>query len=60
MVCGHWSALGLRLEPNLLALDTGCVWGGALSALRLEDRRLYQVPCVSYRPIDEAGAAEER
>jgi bis(5'-nucleosyl)-tetraphosphatase (symmetrical) len=45
VVCGHWSALGLRLAPRLLALDSGCVWGGQLSAIRLEDRRLYQVPC---------------
>jgi bis(5'-nucleosyl)-tetraphosphatase (symmetrical) len=45
IVCGHWSALGLRLERNLIALDTGCVWGGALSAVRLEDRKLFQVPC---------------
>jgi len=45
VVCGHWSALGLRLAPNLLALDSGCVWGGRLSAIRLEDRRLYQVSC---------------
>lgn len=45
VICGHWSALGLRLAPNLLALDSGCVWGGQLSAVRLEDRRLYQVPC---------------
>jgi bis(5'-nucleosyl)-tetraphosphatase (symmetrical) len=45
VVCGHWSALGLRLAPNLLALDSGCVWGGQLSAIRLEDRRLYQVSC---------------
>lgn len=60
IVCGHWSALGLKLGPRLAALDTGCVWGGALSALRLEDRRLYQVPCAAYRPIDEARAAEER
>jgi bis(5'-nucleosyl)-tetraphosphatase (symmetrical) len=28
IVCGHWSALGFRDEPNLLALDTGCLWGG--------------------------------
>jgi len=60
IVCGHWSALGLKLEPRLAALDTGCVWGGALSALRLEDRRLYQVPCTAYRPMDEARATEER
>ncbi len=45
IICGHWSALGLRLAPKLLALDSGCVWGGRLSAIRLEDRRLYQVPC---------------
>jgi bis(5'-nucleosyl)-tetraphosphatase (symmetrical) len=47
LVCGHWSALGLRIAPNLLALDSGCVWGGKLSAVRLEDRRLYQVPCAT-------------
>jgi bis(5'-nucleosyl)-tetraphosphatase (symmetrical) len=47
LVCGHWSALGLRLAPNLLALDSGCVWGGRLSAVRLEDRRLYQVACAT-------------
>lgn len=45
LVCGHWSALGLRLEPRLLALDTGCVWGGSLSAVRLDDRSLYQMSC---------------
>ena len=47
VVCGHWSALGLRIAPDLLALDSGCVWGGKLSAIRLEDRRLSQVPCVA-------------
>ena len=31
---GHWSQLGLVVRPNLLALDTGCVWGGCLSACR--------------------------
>jgi bis(5'-nucleosyl)-tetraphosphatase (symmetrical) len=46
LICGHWSALGLRIAHNLLALDSGCVWGGSLSAVRLEDRRLYQVPCA--------------
>lgn len=46
VLCGHWSALGLRLERNLLALDTGCLWGRQLTAVRLEDRRVYQVPCV--------------
>lgn len=47
LVTGHWSALGLRLEPNLLALDSGCLWGGKLSTLRLEDRALFQVDCAA-------------
>jgi bis(5'-nucleosyl)-tetraphosphatase (symmetrical) len=46
IICGHWSALGLRIRADLLALDSGCVWGGSLSAIRLEDRRVYQVPCA--------------
>src|SRR5512133_193543 len=45
LICGHWSTLGLKLRPDLLALDSGCVWGGRLSAVRLEDRKLFQVPC---------------
>lgn len=46
IVCGHWSALGLKLERNIIALDTGCLWGGALTAIRLEDRAVFQIPCV--------------
>ncbi len=45
---GHWSTLGWLAHPHLLALDTGCVWGGVLSALRLGQagqRELLQVPC---------------
>ena len=45
LVTGHWSALGLFLRPDLLALDSGCLWGGALTALRLEDRQVFQVEC---------------
>lgn len=45
MVIGHWSALGLRVEPRLLALDSGCLWGRHLTAIRLEDRALFQVGC---------------
>lgn len=52
-VCGHWSTLGLKLAERLVAIDTGCVWGGSLSALRLEDRALFQVPCTSrQKPAD--------
>ena len=42
---GHWSMLGLVIRPDTIAVDTGCLWGGALSALRLSDRRLFQEPC---------------
>jgi bis(5'-nucleosyl)-tetraphosphatase (symmetrical) len=48
-VCGHWSALGLKLTPKLGALDSGCVWGGKLTALRLEDRVLFDTPCAGYQ-----------
>ena len=47
LVTGHWSALGLRIEPNLLALDSGCLWGRHLTAVRLEDRAVFQVDCSS-------------
>lgn len=45
---GHWSALGLLDRPDLLALDTGCVWGGRLSAMRIDGgrRELVQVDCT--------------
>jgi bis(5'-nucleosyl)-tetraphosphatase (symmetrical) len=44
VVCGHWAMLGLHVTPNVLHLDSGCVWGGSLTAIRLEDRALFQVP----------------
>ncbi|MBM4124826.1 MAG: symmetrical bis(5'-nucleosyl)-tetraphosphatase [Nitrospira sp.] len=43
VVCGHWAALGLHIQDNLLVLDSGYVWGERLTALRLEDRRVFQV-----------------
>ena len=45
IVCGHWAALGLHCEDRLLAIDSGCVWGRQLTAVRLEDRAVFQVPC---------------
>ena len=45
LVTGHWSALGLKIEPNLLALDSGCLWGRHLTAVRLPERRVFQVDC---------------
>ena len=49
IVFGHWSTLGLLLRPDLMGIDTGCVWGGRLSALRLEDRALFQVECPAHQ-----------
>ena len=45
IIFGHWSALGLKVRSNLMALDTGCLWGGDLTAVRLEDRQVYQISC---------------
>ncbi len=45
VICGHWAALGLVLRKDVLGIDTGCVWGRQLSALRLEDRQLFQCGC---------------
>jgi bis(5'-nucleosyl)-tetraphosphatase (symmetrical) len=45
VIFGHWSALGLKVTPNIIALDTGCLWGGPMTAIRLEDRQLFQVGC---------------
>lgn len=50
VVFGHWSALGLILRPNLVGLDSGCVWGGKLTAVCLDDRGLLQIDCPEYRP----------
>ena len=47
IVCGHWSTLELMLAPNVLMLDSGCLWGGTLTAVSLPDRRVYQVPSRS-------------
>jgi bis(5'-nucleosyl)-tetraphosphatase (symmetrical) len=45
-VFGHWAALGLAIGPRHLGLDTGCVWGKALTAIRLDDRAVFQVAAV--------------
>ena len=50
IVFGHWAALGLVLDDHLIALDTGCVWGNTLTAVRLEDRAVFQVPSLLRPP----------
>lgn len=54
VVFGHWAALGLLVREDVIAVDTGCVWGRSLSALRLEDRRIVQCDCS-----EMAGKARE-
>ncbi len=44
VLAGHWSALGLHVTPNFIGLDSGCVWGRELTAMRLEDRTIFQMP----------------
>ena len=49
VVFGHWSARGLQLSERVAGLDTGCVWGGRLSAVRIDaDRReMFHVDCAA-------------
>jgi len=50
IVCGHWSTLGWNVENNVHSLDTGCVWGGSLTALRLDvDDKPVSIACRSHR-----------
>ncbi len=44
VVFGHWATLGLRLQPGIVALDSGCAWGGPMSAVRLPDLAVFQEP----------------
>lgn len=54
IICGHWSALGLMLRDDLWALDTGCVWGGMLTGVRLDDGELFQVSALrQYQSVGE-------
>jgi bis(5'-nucleosyl)-tetraphosphatase (symmetrical) len=45
-VFGHWAALGLDVGKHHIGLDTGCVWGKSLTAIRLDDRKVFQVKAV--------------
>lgn len=46
LIFGHWAALdNIHIKENIFGIDTGCVWGNALTALRLEDRTIFKVDC---------------
>ncbi len=47
VIFGHWAALGLRMTKTVLALDSGCVYGRQLTAVRLDDRAVFQVSCAT-------------
>lgn len=47
IVFGHWSTLGYHVENNCFCLDTGCLWGGELTAMRLDDGRIFSVNCIA-------------
>lgn len=55
IVFGHWSTAGLQLNERVAGIDTGCIWGGQLTALRLEDRWLAQVPSPGYQSVEVLG-----
>ena len=50
---GHWSTVGEVKEQDVFPLDTGCLWGGSLTALRLEDRTWFRLPCAGARKPGE-------
>jgi bis(5'-nucleosyl)-tetraphosphatase (symmetrical) len=45
MVFGHWASLGRKVKKRYVALDSGCVWGGSLSAWRADDGQVFKVSC---------------
>ncbi|TAN27241.1 MAG: symmetrical bis(5'-nucleosyl)-tetraphosphatase [Castellaniella sp.] len=49
VIFGHWSALGLNIGVDTICLDTGCVWGRQLTALRLRDHHIVQQDCTGCR-----------
>jgi bis(5'-nucleosyl)-tetraphosphatase (symmetrical) len=49
VIFGHWSALGLQQRKNVFALDTGCLWGGQLTAMNLDTKAIVQVDA---HPLD--------
>ena len=55
VIFGHWSALGLVRAHGVIGLDTGCVWGGTLTALDVDadDAKPISTPCRGYQDISD-------
>lgn len=51
IIFGHWSTLGLYQGDEIVALDTGCLWGGSLTALRLDDGAVFSHACPGNPPV---------
>lgn len=51
IIFGHWAALnGEVTDDHLYPLDTGCIWGRCLTAMRLSDEKRFSVPCTPHPP----------
>jgi bis(5'-nucleosyl)-tetraphosphatase (symmetrical) len=56
IVCGHWSALGLRTKKNLFALDTGCLWGPSFGGAA-DDRKVFRCRAGNWPKGADRGSA---
>jgi bis(5'-nucleosyl)-tetraphosphatase (symmetrical) len=54
IVFGHWSTLGLMLRDDAICLDTGCLWGDALTAMSWPERAVYRIPCPRVRKPNQS------
>ncbi|MGR8979171.1 MAG: symmetrical bis(5'-nucleosyl)-tetraphosphatase [Gammaproteobacteria bacterium] len=57
IICGHWSALGYYESPTCLAIDTGCLWGGQLTAVEVGEKpRRFSIDCAGFKKITSSSA----